>query len=111
MGGRLENYDVKATLDGTKIYSDNYTTLYPSAFFTFNPSEKNQYQLSYSRRVDRPGLSQVNPIREWSTPQITSVGTPNYVLNLQIHLKPIIHVPLKKGRLLLVLFTDAFMIT
>ncbi len=76
MGGRLENYDVKATLDGTKIYSDNYTTLYPSAFFTFNPSEKNQYQLSYSRRVDRPGLSQVNPIREWSTPQITSVGNP-----------------------------------
>ena len=55
MGGRVENYDVKATLDGTKIYSDNYTTLYQSAFFTFNPAEKNQYQLSYSRRVDRQG--------------------------------------------------------
>jgi len=77
IGARLENYDVVATLSQAKIFSDNYTTLYPSAFFTFNPSEKNQFQFSYSRRVDRPGLSQVNPIREWSTPQITSVGNPS----------------------------------
>jgi len=76
IGARLENYDVVATLSQAKIFSDNYTTLYPSAFFTFNPSDKNQFQFSYSRRVDRPGLSQVNPIREWSTPQITSVGNP-----------------------------------
>jgi len=76
IGARLENYYVMATLDQAKIFSDNYTTLYPSAFFTFNPSEKNQFQFSYSRRVDRPGLNQVNPIREWSTPQITSVGNP-----------------------------------
>mgnify|MGYP003735624607 FL=1 len=30
--------------------------------------------MSYSRRVDRPGLQQVNPIREWSTPLISSFG-------------------------------------
>jgi len=76
LGTRIENYDVKATLDQVKIFTDNYTTLYPSAFFTYNPSDKNQFQLSYSRRVDRPGLNQVNPIREWSTPQVTSVGNP-----------------------------------
>ncbi len=76
IGARLENYDVTAILDQIKIFYDNYITLYPSAFFTFNPSEKNQFQFSYSRRVDRPGLNQVNPIREWSTPQITSVGNP-----------------------------------
>jgi hypothetical protein len=29
--------------------------------------EKNQFQMSYSRRVDRPGLEQTKPIREFST--------------------------------------------
>jgi len=76
IGARLENYNVTATLDNVKIFTDTYTTLYPSAFFTYNPSDKNQFQFSFSRRVDRPGLDQVNPIREWSTPQITSVGNP-----------------------------------
>ena len=33
--------------------------------------------MSYSRRVDRPSLGQVNPIRKWSTPQITDVGNPD----------------------------------
>lgn len=50
--------------------------MYPSAFLTYNPSKKHQYQLSYSRRVDRPSIGQVNPIREWTTPLITSIGNP-----------------------------------
>jgi hypothetical protein len=33
---------------------------------TFLPNE-NQFQMSYSRRVDRPGLEQTKPIREFST--------------------------------------------
>ncbi len=80
IGARLEQYEVEgAFVKGleTANYSDEIFSIYPSAFFTFNPSEKNQYQLSYSRRVDRPSIGQVNPIREWSTPQITSVGNPN----------------------------------
>src|SRR5690606_1995538 len=46
---------------------------------TYSPTEKNQFQVSYSRRVDRPGLEQVNPIREWSTPLISSIGNPTLV--------------------------------
>jgi len=80
LGTRLEQYEVTGKfVKGTETanYTDKIFSVYPSAFFTFNPSEKNQYQLSYSRRVDRPSIGQVNPIREWSTPQITSVGNPN----------------------------------
>jgi outer membrane receptor protein involved in Fe transport len=76
VGARLESYNVKADLNNSNIFKDDYITVYPSAFFTYSPSKKNQYQLSYSRRVDRPNFNQVNPIREWSTPQITSVGNP-----------------------------------
>lgn len=62
-----------------KEFGNDYFQVYPSAFFTYTPSEKNQYQVSYSRRVDRPGVSQVNPIREWSTPLISSFGRTNLV--------------------------------
>lgn len=77
IGARVESYDVEAVLETVKVYEDDYFTIYPSTFFTYEASDKNQYQVSYSKRVDRPGLSQVNPIREWSTPTITSVGNPN----------------------------------
>lgn len=73
-GVRVEDVEVTADTDGVRSYTDNYTEVYPSSFLTYSPSEKNQFQLSYSRRVDRPGLSQVNPIREWSTPLISSLG-------------------------------------
>jgi outer membrane receptor protein involved in Fe transport len=72
-----------------KNFTNDYFEFYPSAFLTFTPSEKNQYQLSYSRRVDRPGLDQVNPIREWSTPFISSFGktslTPQFTNSIEVN--------------------------
>ena len=83
LGARVENYEIEGVFNQdtqpTETVTDKIFTVYPSAFFTFNPSEKNQFQLSYSRRVDRPSIQQVNPIREWSTPLITSVGNENLV--------------------------------
>ncbi len=76
VGLRLENYNVKANFNGVEIFKDDYITVYPSAFLSYKASDQNSYQISYSRRVDRPGFQQVNPIREWSTPLITSVGNP-----------------------------------
>lgn len=86
LGARLEQYNIEGNFNGlengvptTKKVTDEIFTVYPSAFFTFNPTDKNQFQLSYSKRVDRPSIQQVNPIREWSTPLITSVGEPTLV--------------------------------
>jgi len=55
-------------------FENDYTQVYPSAFITYNPSEKNSYQFSFSRRVDRPGVGQVNPIPEFNTPLISQFG-------------------------------------
>lgn len=78
LGARLEQFEVEGTFSqdgqGTQNVADEIFSVYPSAFFTYAESDKNQYQLSYSRRVDRPGIGQINPIREWSTPLITSIG-------------------------------------
>lgn len=73
-GIRVETVEVKADTNTVRSFSNDYVELYPSAFVTYTPTEKNQYQVSYSRRVDRPGINQVNPIREWSTPLISSYG-------------------------------------
>ncbi len=74
VGARIESVEVKADTNAIRSFSNDYVEVYPSAFLTYTPTKKNQYQLSYSRRVDRPGVSQVNPIREWSTPLISSFG-------------------------------------
>jgi outer membrane receptor protein involved in Fe transport len=81
LGARFESYDVEANfrkvanLPGQ--FKDYIFTAYPSAFFTYAPSDKNSYNFSYSRRVDRPSLNQVNPIREWSSPTVDQEGNPN----------------------------------
>ena len=76
LGLRIENVEVKADTNQVRAFTDSYTELYPSGFVTFSPDEKDQLQFSISRRVDRPGLSQVNPIREFSSPLISSFGNP-----------------------------------
>ncbi|SDL52586.1 Outer membrane receptor proteins, mostly Fe transport [Salinimicrobium catena] len=76
VGARLENYNVEAIEEEAVIYEDDYLTLYPSAFVTYVPGEKNSFQVSYSRRVDRPSFGQVNPVRQFSTPRLTIVGNP-----------------------------------
>ena len=80
LGARLEQYKIEGVFNqetaATEKVTDDIFSIYPSAFFTYSASEKNQFQVSYSRRVDRPGIEQLNPIREWSTPLITSIGNP-----------------------------------
>ncbi len=75
-GVRAEQVEVVADTNLVRAFTDSYFELYPSAFVTWSPDEKDQFQLSLSRRVDRPGLDQVNPIREFSTPVISSFGNP-----------------------------------
>lgn len=76
LGARFESYKVDATLNGESAYKDDYITVYPSGSLVYNPSDKNQFQLSYSRRVDRPSIEQTKPVREFATPLVTSVGNP-----------------------------------
>lgn len=79
VGVRAETVTVKADTNTVRSFTDKYTQLYPSAFLTYSLNEKNQLQLSYSRRVDRPGLNQVNPIRQWSSPIFSNYGNPELV--------------------------------
>lgn len=66
--------DLDANTELNIPFKNDYFELYPSAFFTYTPSEKNSYQLSYSRRIDRPGIGQVNPLPQFNTALISQFG-------------------------------------
>lgn len=62
---------------GAGSFKSDYSEFYPSAFLTYDISEKGQLLLNYSRRVDRPGVNQLTPVPEWSTPTMQSEGNPD----------------------------------
>lgn len=80
VGARFEKYTADALFkkvnEADGKFNDNLFTIYPSGFVTYTPNDNDSYNFSVSRRVDRPGIDQVNPIRQWSTPLIDSQGNP-----------------------------------
>ena len=61
-GLRLEN----TIAEGNQIKSDSsfkrdYTNLFPNVGIGYNANEKNQFNLSYSRRITRPDYEDLNP--------------------------------------------------
>ena len=71
-GLRLENTHSKGTSVGFKEENGNYqpydssfdrsyTDLFPSAAITFNKNPMKQWNITYSRRIDRPAYQDLNP--------------------------------------------------
>ena len=61
-GLRMEHSNVTTKLVVTNISNPRrYTNLFPSVYLTYNLSDKNAFQLSYSRRIKRPVSSDLNP--------------------------------------------------
>jgi outer membrane receptor protein involved in Fe transport len=85
IGVRLEQYSIDADFERKETsptfykkdnISDKIFSVYPSAFLTYALSDKNSFNFNYSRRVDRPSIGQISPIREWTTPLMESKGNP-----------------------------------
>lgn len=51
-------------------------SLFPSAFITYKLTEKQDLQLNYSRRINRPNFFQLIPFVDYSDPYNLSVGNP-----------------------------------
>ena len=62
--------------DNQKLKDDIFS-IYPSLFFNYKANEKDSWNFNFSRRVDRPSVGQLSPIREWTTPLVESRGNPN----------------------------------
>ena len=55
------NPDGSINTSNPQIFKRNYIDLFPSAALTFNKNPMNQWGISYSRRIDRPAYSDLNP--------------------------------------------------
>ncbi|MBS1512648.1 MAG: TonB-dependent receptor [Bacteroidetes bacterium] len=65
-GLRLENTNYQGHQFGNPTKTDSsfknsYTSLFPTLFVGYNPTEKNQFSFSYGRRINRPDYEDLNP--------------------------------------------------
>jgi len=86
VGARFEEFDQASLFDSEEEelqqYNDLIRTIYPVAFLSYIPNSKtqqDQFNFSISRRVDRPNITQLNPMRAWSSARITNLGNPSLV--------------------------------
>jgi outer membrane receptor protein involved in Fe transport len=77
-GLRTEWTDIKTTLVETDEENPrNYVNLFPSAHLTYNFSEENGLQLSYSKRVRRPFYNDLSPFVTFSDARNFFSGNPD----------------------------------
>lgn len=90
VGVRLEQYNIDGdfsnvvnstnsseNINDNQTITDDIFSIYPSAFFNYKASDKDSFNFNFSRRVDRPSIGQLSPIREWTTPLVESRGNPD----------------------------------
>jgi outer membrane receptor protein involved in Fe transport len=80
LGLRAESSSYTGTLLNSKgadssTFSVKYPlSLFPSVFITYKIDDKQDFQLNYSRRVNRPNFFQLMPFPDYSDPQNINIG-------------------------------------
>jgi outer membrane receptor protein involved in Fe transport len=83
LGLRVENSNYTGNLytlkgaDSTSFKVNYPLSLFPSAFVTYKVNDKQDFQLNYSRRINRPNFFQLLPSYDFTDPQNPSVGNPD----------------------------------
>ncbi|RMG87219.1 MAG: TonB-dependent receptor, partial [Bacteroidetes bacterium] len=78
VGLRLEYSDVETKLLQTNEFNPrNYANLFPSAFLSYDLSNNNALQVSFSRRIRRPRFWDLNPFFTFSDSRNFFSGNPN----------------------------------
>jgi len=78
LGLRGELTDIRTGLTKTnEIKTRSYFNLFPSGSFSYELSDINSLQLSYSYRINRPNFRNLTPFADFSDPRVFFVGDPN----------------------------------
>ncbi len=78
IGFRLESTQVNTLLETTNESSkQDYTNVFPSAHTSYTVSDNFSLQVGYSKRINRPGLRQLNPFSNIRNNFNISEGNPN----------------------------------
>ncbi|AZA78361.1 TonB-dependent receptor [Chryseobacterium sp. G0186] len=87
-GIRYENTNAESYTPSSNTGNQyNYGQWFPSAYISYK-EDKNVFSFSYSRRINRPSMSNLNPFRWYSNPYSYSSGnpllTPAYINNWEL---------------------------
>lgn len=78
LGLRGEYTDMRTGLIKTNEVNDrSYFNVFPSGSFSYELSDLNTLQLSYSYRINRPDFRNLTPFSDFSDPRVFFVGNPN----------------------------------
>jgi outer membrane receptor protein involved in Fe transport len=79
MGGvRAELSDITAELVRSGVTNEqDYLNLFPSASLSYELTESQQLQVSYSRRLSRPYFRRLLPFSNFNDPRNNNIGNPN----------------------------------
>lgn len=78
LGMRWEDSDIDVNQLATDDFTNKkYNNFFPSAFFTYEISDKSSASVSYSRRIQRPRGRQLNPFNNLSSNVNIFVGNPD----------------------------------
>ena len=92
-GFRVENSITKGELIAIQDSDDNlvernFTDYFPSIGFSYQHNQKNQFQFSYGRRIDRPNYQNLNPFVYYINEYTSATGDPflrpQYTHNIQV---------------------------
>lgn len=76
-GLRLENTNAKGRqLTTGETFKRNYTQLFPTAYINYALNDKNQLNLNYGRRIQRPDYGDMNPFYYFLDKYTYEVGNP-----------------------------------
>jgi iron complex outermembrane receptor protein len=77
-GLRAEQTNTAAELiePSKEVYPNDYFSLFPSAFLTYQMSDRSGLQLNYSRRINRPSFRSLNPFVDFGDPLNPRGGNP-----------------------------------
>ena len=67
-GVRAEYTFIEGVPTNNDTFSDDYFRLFPSAYMHYQINDKQGLNLSYSRKINRPGFSLLNPFRIYADP-------------------------------------------
>ncbi len=77
LGLRAENTNMKGNqLSTGQSFSRDYTQVFPTVYIGYAPSDKNQFAISYGRRIDRPNYQDLNPFFYFLDKYTYQVGNP-----------------------------------
>lgn len=77
VGLRLENTNANGNqLTTNTSFKRNYTQLFPTAYISYAMNDKNQFNINYGRRIQRPDYSDLNPFYYFLDKYTYEVGNP-----------------------------------